>query len=322
MAFFGGGGASVDLASPPAIGNTTPNTGKFTSIETTSNQLITTSTGSFQVGLSGGNALGTGAINFQTNRSGVTYVASGANSVVIGNGVGSGARAIAISSTNSNSNDVTASGNDSISIGCGNDTFCRASARAAVAIGGVKILGGGNETLADGQASIAINASATGTNSVAIGTLGRAALYGQISFGGFQPRAGNQVNAGTTILHWQGTTTNNTQTEIFLGGVASNRATIGANRMFTGTINVGAVMSDSSKAFFSHRTVAIKRDNSNNTALVGSVQAVGTDQNTGSPSWSAEIDADDTNESLRIRVTGATSETVYWRVTAILQELG
>jgi hypothetical protein len=32
MAFFGGGGSSVDLASPPAIGNTTPNTGAFTTL--------------------------------------------------------------------------------------------------------------------------------------------------------------------------------------------------------------------------------------------------------------------------------------------------
>ena len=32
MGFFGGGGASVDLASPPAIGNTTPNTGAFTTL--------------------------------------------------------------------------------------------------------------------------------------------------------------------------------------------------------------------------------------------------------------------------------------------------
>ena len=34
MAFFGGG-ASVDLASPPAIGNTTPNTGAFTTLSAT-----------------------------------------------------------------------------------------------------------------------------------------------------------------------------------------------------------------------------------------------------------------------------------------------
>ena len=34
MGGFFGGGASVDLASPPAIGNTTPNTGAFTTLNT------------------------------------------------------------------------------------------------------------------------------------------------------------------------------------------------------------------------------------------------------------------------------------------------
>ena len=35
MGLFGGGGASVDLASPPAIGNTTPDTGAFTTLSAT-----------------------------------------------------------------------------------------------------------------------------------------------------------------------------------------------------------------------------------------------------------------------------------------------
>lgn len=35
MGFFGGGGSSVDLASPPAIGSTTPNTGAFTTLSAT-----------------------------------------------------------------------------------------------------------------------------------------------------------------------------------------------------------------------------------------------------------------------------------------------
>ena len=45
MGFFsgGGGGASVDLASPAAIGNTTPNTGKFTTLEATTSLQISTS---------------------------------------------------------------------------------------------------------------------------------------------------------------------------------------------------------------------------------------------------------------------------------------
>ena len=36
MGFFGGGGSSVDLASPPAIGSTTPNTGAFTTLSANS----------------------------------------------------------------------------------------------------------------------------------------------------------------------------------------------------------------------------------------------------------------------------------------------
>jgi len=45
MPFFGGGGggASVDLASPPAIGNTTPNTGAFTTLSASTSLLVGTS---------------------------------------------------------------------------------------------------------------------------------------------------------------------------------------------------------------------------------------------------------------------------------------
>ena len=43
MPFFGGGGASVDLASPSAIGSTTPNTGKFTTLEATTSLQVSTS---------------------------------------------------------------------------------------------------------------------------------------------------------------------------------------------------------------------------------------------------------------------------------------
>jgi len=43
MGFFGGGGSSVDLASPSAIGSTTPNTGKFTTLEATTSLQVSTS---------------------------------------------------------------------------------------------------------------------------------------------------------------------------------------------------------------------------------------------------------------------------------------
>ena len=43
MGLFGGGGASVDLASPSAIGSTTANTGKFTTLEATTSLQVSTS---------------------------------------------------------------------------------------------------------------------------------------------------------------------------------------------------------------------------------------------------------------------------------------
>ena len=322
MGFFGGGGASVDLASPPAIGNTTANTGRFTTVESTSRQFITTADGSVQIGRSGGNALGANAINIQGVRSADSAIASGSGAVAIGNGTASGAGSVAIGASAS-AHTTIASGLGSIAIGARDIGFCRAQGQYSVAIGGGKAYGGGSETLADGLESTAINCSnIPADRGCGIGTAAYASLYGQFTIGGMTARASAYANDGTMLLQWRGSTTNNTQTEIFLGGTASNRATVAANRMFAGQIIISAVMSDSSKAFFSTRLVAIKRDNANNTALVGSVQTIGSDQNTGSPTWSVDIDANDTNETLRIRVTGATSETVYWTVSGWFNEVG
>ena len=70
------------------------------------------------------------------------------------------------------------------------------------------------------------------------------------------------------------------------------------------------------KWFSSQRKVAIRRNNSNGTAIIGSVETIGNVQTEGSPSWSVAITADDTNEALQVEVTGAASETVSWRVMA------
>ena len=73
------------------------------------------------------------------------------------------------------------------------------------------------------------------------------------------------------------------------------------------------------KWFSSRRMVAIRRNNANGTAIIGSDQTIGTDQTEGSPAWSVAITADDTNEALQVEVTGAASETVNWRVMAFYQ---
>jgi hypothetical protein len=183
--------------------------------------------------------------------------------------------------------------------------------------------GGGSETIADGNGCTNINGNnISAVGSTAIGVAAYTTVRGQFSFGGMAARSGNYANDGATLLQWRGSTTNDTQTEIFLDAASNVRAVVAANRMWVGELYIAAVQSTSAKALWLHRTFAIKRDGSNNTALVGSVQTLGVDQNTGSPTWSVSIDADDTNESLRIRVTGATSETVYWTASGWINEVG
>lgn len=119
-------------------------------------------------------------------------------------------------------------------------------------------------------------------------------------------------------VYWGGQTTNATPTILNLDNTATNRFTIGANTAVMADIFIIARRSDTvDKWFSSRRMVAIRRNNANGTAIIGSVQTIGTDQTEGSPTWSVAITADDTNEALQVEVTGAASETVQWRVMAM-----
>lgn len=68
------------------------------------------------------------------------------------------------------------------------------------------------------------------------------------------------------------------------------------------------------------RRCLIKRDGANNTVLVGSVQTIGTDIESDA-AWDVTIDADDTNESVRVLVTGAAATTIRWVCTLELVEV-
>jgi len=59
------------------------------------------------------------------------------------------------------------------------------------------------------------------------------------------------------------------------------------------------------------RQVCIKRVGAT-TSLVGSVTTIGTDLADGATSWSVAITADDTNEVLKITVTGEASKNINW----------
>ena len=245
------------------------------------NPLRRTSSGAFYVGIAPTTtALGTNAVNVQSARNIVTQVASALNTTCVGQ------------STRASAEGATSIGNTSAS-----------TAFYATSIG--------QECAASGEDSIAIGgylAQATANNAIAIGRQTTANLRAM-----FSTRAFNAV-------YWGGQTTSDTaNVELNLDATATNRMTIAANTAVIADISLIARRTDNTKFLAARRWVAIRRDGSNNTALIGAVQTIGTDQSEGSPTWTFTIDADDTAsvESLRVRVTGAAAETVNWRVMAL-----
>ena len=291
MGFFGGGGAS---GYPP----------------------VTSTTGAVQVGLSGGDALGTDAINIQPNRSATNQVASNLDSIVIGGS----ARAF----------DGGATGTQ-IVIG----KSASARYRGGVAIGAnsyahedaVSLKGQANQT-----GSIALLGTCGGTNAIAIGAacdaqqqestvVGRLSTAGHFRASVFGAQVSSLYRNEVAFVpfrsaYWSGQTTDATPTVLNIDGTATNRFTIAANTLVLVDLLIAANSTGAAKPLISPRFVGIRRDGSNNTSLVGSVQNLGSDQNTGSPAWTVEVTADDTNEALQVAVTGAASETVAWRIAA------
>jgi hypothetical protein len=293
-------------------------------------------TGAFYVGLAPTTtALGTNAVNVQAARTAATRVASGSSSVCIGNATASGSDAIAIginasasggqscgigrsaNATGANCyaigdfNNATGSDN-SIAVGVG----CTSNAQRAVSLGatltasGARSLCVGNQATASALESIRIGDGGTtsGIRAVGIGDDISASLRAEFLTGPFG------------AVYWGGQTTDGTaNVELNLDATATNRMVIAANTAVIADIFLIARRTDNTKFLSARRWVAIRRDGSNNTALIGAVQTIGTDQSEGSPTWTFTIDADDTAsvESLRVRVTGAASETVNWRVCAI-----
>jgi hypothetical protein len=201
-----------------------------------------------------------------------------------------------------------ASGQNSMAIGRRN----RASAQQAIAVGeinsatGINSMCFGSQCTSSGQGSVTIGVAATASAPRAIG-------IGVVS----AIRRAELAVPAFSAIYWGGQTTNDTATILNLDATATNRFTIAANTALAVDILLVARRSDTAdKWLVARRFLGIRRDGSNNTSLIGSVQTLGTDQSEGSPSWSFTLTADDTNEALQLEVTGAASETVQWRATA------
>jgi hypothetical protein len=247
--------------------------------------------GAFYVGLAPTTtALGSNATNVAPSRSNANQVASGDNSVCVGaNARAAGGQAISVGL------DSAATGSNAVAIGrgasaSGNETCC--FGRGATASGTAGTALGFNSLVA------AQNASAVGNAVIA----DLRAQFSTIPF---------------NAVYWGGQTTNATATILNLDATATNRFTIAASTALAVDILLVARRSDTAdKWLVARRFLGIRRDGSNNTSLIGSVQTLGVDQSDGSPSWTFALTADSVNHALQLEVTGAASETIQWRATA------
>jgi hypothetical protein len=236
----------------------------------------------------GGNARGAGALDFSRSRTAATQVASGQDSVCF-RGTASGGSSVAF-------NGGTASGSGAYAFGSSN-----------------------------------VNATASGSNTVCWNMGGQAIVSGSQSFsiGQFASVTRNSVFARSSAR--LGSSDGSVQAEAALRGVITTDATptdiVGTNRLTLvnhGSLAVVATVIARTNtavgevAMFRRQCLITRGATAASTALVGTVQTIGTDigSNGGAPpaGWDVTLAADTTNGSLLIEVTGAAATNIRWTV--------
>jgi hypothetical protein len=302
----------------------------------------------------GGNQRGNYAVDLQIIRGAATQVASGTYAFVAGrNNTASATGAVVLGDGNTVSNEcyvigATNQSNQQYAVALGRDNLANGSSSAcigrsnttsntqAVAIGYINTASGtsstaiGYNSTASGGYSTAIGVSHNidKTYSIGVGTAARPAIEGSFTYAGGNFSATGDRQFETIILF--ATTTNNTPTNLAIQAIGGGQLTLPASRVWLADLYIVAASTGGTDSAGFVRRCMIKRDNANNTALVGSVQTIGTDigSNAGAPpaGWAVAITANDASgfggESLQIQVTGATSTTIRWFCTAKLFELG
>lgn len=269
----------------------------------------------------GGNARGVGAVDLQLYRSAAANIASGVNSFVAGY-----------------DNKVTGAYGAAVNIGnvVGPGSFCAChgntvSGNFNAAIGYSNTVTGGDNggALATGRLntiSIATNetafiagylGSATKNQAFVHGVYGTAVRLNQYTHGGDFSFLAAGGGAQFVRLLAGIKTTNATATTLTLDIGASLYPIITSGKVMFLTVRVTGVKSDGSAACCYLRKVAIKNV-AGTTSLVGTVETLGTDIEDNAATDVA-ITADDTNDFLKINVTGIAAET--WRWMAVIDGL-
>lgn len=125
-----------------------------------------------------------------------------------------------------------------------------------------------------------------------------------------------QIQTGNVTL--TGTTTNVTQTEIFIGGVASSRISIASDSTYMFEVRIAARRTDADNESAAYLFQGCIDNNAGTTALVGSLNKVVIAEDTAA--WDVDVQADNTNDALIVLVTGENSKTIRWTALVTIVE--
>jgi len=173
---------------------------------------------------------------------------------------------------------------------------------------------------ASGTNSATIQGTASGENSLALGSGSTASGKGAVALGtdGEAPNPGEfafhsgEVGSKRSEYVAQRVTTNATPAALHVAADTSLHLVIPANTVWGFQALVVAREPATGDCGIYEIAGAIKRDGSNNTSLVGSVTVRTIAEDAGASAWAATAVADDTNEALQIQVTGEASHTINW----------
>lgn len=249
----------------------------------------------------GGNKRGTYTIDLQTARSAADQVGTGSRGVLLG-------------SDNKVPNDT------SVAIGYNNLSGQYLS--NATAIGVSNISNGiaiGDSNTSQGSATVTIGTSNTATSGapfgIAVGLSAQAHRWGMFAYSAGLFSATGDAQFTCQVLRRK--TTTNSAVTLFADN-SSTYCTIPSGKILACVINICGIKSDGTAAAHYVRQYAIKNVGGTTSEVYAAV-TLGTDTAAGT---SIAISADDTNDALKIEVTGITSETWRWVATVEGVEIG
>lgn len=309
-----------------------------------------------------GNARGTDAVDLQVNRpsAGNGAVASGAQSVIGGgqDNTASGARAVVVGGENNlvsgaesfvgagdgnqiDSNQSVIGGGEGNTIigGTSVESFIGSGNGSTINAAPNAVIGGGQSNIVTAQYGAVLGGASNAVSGVTGSVLGgtgnivsgigasisggrqaTADKYGQRAFS--SGRFSAQADCQQSDLIWRITTTDAVITEAFLDG-ATLRASIAVNRGIAFSILV--IARDLAGITVAWQVLGAIQSNAGTVGLSSAVTTTVIGDG-GGAAWAVvggvTVDADNVNDSLRVRVTGAAATTIRWAIHGRLVEVG